>query len=412
MPSRSAFMGGRRVHELQTYSNCNLLVDPTPLSFGAALKQEETYSSYIGKTDVYAPGDQLGFCEMIRSGDRKPPGDTNHRRNPMSIRIGAARRADGYGPREDASAKDTRCVDEAVKWIHDSVPDIKSPWVLVVNVNGPHFPHFALPEFWDMYPEEGDLPQHGPECGSAQHPYAEAISRHFETNQFTEEQVRGLRRGYLACITFVDHQLGRLMEALDSTGLRDTTNVVYTSDHGEMLGKFGMWWKCSLYEDSVRIPMITAGPDFAKNQRVTTPVDLHDVRASLFEATDAKQPSEWLGEPLQHMPTLDANRVVFSEYHGHGAPGSSYMIRKGKWKFIHYMNAAPQLFDLENDPDELVNLAEAEPTVVTDMDAELRNICSPEIENERAEQFIENQLRAIQKKAEQGAAADADKPRR
>ncbi|MBL4576740.1 MAG: sulfatase-like hydrolase/transferase, partial [Opitutaceae bacterium] len=360
------------------------------------LEQQGVYSAYVGKTDVYAPGNQLGFSEMKSFGDREPPGDTNHRRNPTSIRKGAASRADGFGPKEDAGARDIRCVDEAIRWIHGSAPGLDSPWVMVVNISNPHFPHTARPELWDMYSDNEDMPQFGSECKSARHPYAEAMRKHFETDLFTEEQIRGLRRGYYACITFADLQLGRLVAALEGSGMSDSTNVVYTSDHGEMLGKFGMWWKCNLYEDSVRIPLLAAGPDFAKGQRVATPVDLHDLQASLFAASGAEHPSGWLGKPLQSMPSNDTDRVVFSEYHGHGAPGSSFMIRKGKWKYIHYAGAPPQLFNLEDDPDELTNLAEIQSEVVADLDAELRAICSPEEENERAEHFIEKQLKTIE----------------
>ncbi|MCF6177034.1 MAG: sulfatase-like hydrolase/transferase [Victivallaceae bacterium] len=393
LPSRSAFISGQRVHKLQTYSNCNFLVDPTPRSFGAALAQQGVHSAYIGKTDVYAPGNQLGFTEMIRPGDRIPPGDRNHRRNPMTIRHGAAARADGYGARDGAAVGDVQCVDAAVKWLRETAPDLTSSWVLVVNVVNPHFPHIASPEFWELYSDANDLPQYDIECETAQHPYAEMIRKHFETEQFTPEQARGLRRGYLACISFVDQQLGRLVTSLNNTEASDKTNIVYTSDHGDMLGKFGMWWKCSLYDDAARIPMIAAGPDFASGERITTPVDLHDLQASLFTATNTTQPAGWLGKPLQNIPLNDATRVVFSEYHGHGAPGSSYMVRKGQWKYIWYTDAPPQLFNLQNDPDELINLSTAEPDMLAELDGELRNICSPEIEHERAEQFIETQLK-------------------
>lgn len=400
LPSRSAFMSGKRVHEIQTYSNCNALLDPTPLSFGAALAKQDVHSAYIGKTDVYAPGAQLGFSEMMMPGDRKLPGDRNNRRNPMTIRESAHQRADGFGPKEKAGAHDVDGVDEAVKWIQDTAPKLKTPWVMTVNIGNPHFPHYASPELWDMYPDGGDLPKHGMECESARHPYAKAIRAHFKTEGFTEEQARGLRRGYLACVTFVDRQLGRLVEALNATGLRDTTNVAYSSDHGDMLGKFGMWWKCSLYEDAARIPMIAAGPDFPKGQRTTTPVDLHDLQAAMFKATGTKQPDGWLGTPLQDIPESDPERVVFAEYHGHGAPGSAFMVRKGKWKYICYHNAEAQLFDLEGDPEELTNLAASKPEVVADMDAELHRVCSPEEEQERAEAFIERQVESIAKAKE------------
>jgi choline-sulfatase len=397
MPSRSAFIAGKRVHQLQTYSNCNLLVDPSPFSFGAALAQQDVYTAYIGKTDVYAPGENLGFCEMIRPGNRKLPGDSHHRRNPVRIRDGSRARASGYGPKENAGSHDVHCVDDAMNWIRGPASIMKTPWILVVNVVAPHFPHFASPEFWDIYSGVDDSPSHGLECESAQHPYADAIRRHFETQYFTEEHVLGLRRGYFACITFVDDLLGRLMEALTDAGMDRTTNIAYTSDHGDMLGKFGMWWKCSLYEDAVRIPMIAAGPDFAVNRRVSTPVDLHDLQAALFAASGADQPTGYLGNPLQNISENDNNRIVFSEYHGHGAPGSSYMVRSRDWKYIQYTGASPQLFNLADDPDELTNLADVRKDVALELDNELRGICSPERENERAESFIELQLSAIEK---------------
>lgn len=397
MPSRSAWMAGQRVHTLQTYSNCNALVDPTPLSFGAALDRQGVHTTYIGKTDVYAPGETLGFSEMRLPIDRPQPGDTNHRRNPMTIREGSADRANGYGAREDAGAGDVHCIDEALAWLRSPAAQ-QSPWVLVVNVTNPHFPHIAQPELWEMYAGCGDLPDYGPECASAQHPYARSLRDHFETHDFSEEQVRGLRRGYLACITFVDRQLGRLLDALETEGLDATTDVIYTSDHGEMLGKFGMWWKCSLYEDAVRVPLIAAGPDFPTGARVRTPVDLHDVQATLFAATDTTQPDGWLGAPLYHVPQDQPERIVFAEYHGHGTPGSSYMIRQGSWKYLHHIGAPSQLFDLTTDPEELENLATTRLDVAANLEAELRNICTPEEEHRRAESFINRQLRSIQKR--------------
>jgi choline-sulfatase len=246
-----------------------------------------------------------------------------------------------------------------------------------------------------MYPEAGDLPAHGPECAPANHPYARDLRDHFETDQFNEEQIRGLRRGYLGCITFVDRQLGRLLDALEAGGQRADTTVIYTSDHGEMLGKFGMWWKCSLYEDSVRVPCVAAGPGFAAGRRVRTPVDLHDVGAAAFAALGAERPQGWAGEPLQEIPIDDPDRVVFAEYHGHGTRASAYMIRRGKFKYVHCVAAPNLLFDLEADPDELNDLCAARPEIVRELAQELGAICSPEEENERAEAFIEGQLASI-----------------
>jgi choline-sulfatase len=261
-----------------------------------------------------------------------------------------------------------------------------------VNLTNPHFPHYTVPALWELAADGADLPAHGPECSSASHPYARDLRDHFETDQFSEQQIRGLRRGYLGCVMFVDQQLGRLICALERTGQLHSTNVIYTADHGELLGKFGMWWKCSLYEDSVRVPCIAAGPDFSRGERVHTPVDLHDVRAAIFRALGAQQPEGWLGTPLQDVEAHDDERAVFSEYHGHGTRASSYMIRRGRWKFLHYVAAPDQLFDLETDPDELHDLSAVHPHVARRLQADLSHICDPGEEHRRAEEFIKRQL--------------------
>jgi choline-sulfatase len=350
---------------------------------------------FLGKTDVYNHSSTLGFSEAILPGDRKPPGDQNIARNPLAIRQGADGRANGFGVKEYPFGGDQRRIEAALEWITSKAPDMDRPWVLDANISNPHFPHFVTQKLWDKYPKGENLPDHGADCESAKHPYALDLRAHFQTDKFTKPQIRRLRRGYLGCITYVDQELGRLLDALEETGLMENTVIAYSSDHGEMLGKFGMWWKCSLYEDSVRVPLLVAGPGFQPGTRVNTPVDLLDLQATIFKAVGGEKPSGWTGTPLQDIPADDPDRAVFSEYHGHGTRASAYMIRRGKWKLIHYCSAPDQLFDLEIDPDELNNLAGEYPDTLEELREELERICSPEAENIRAEQFIQKQLKAI-----------------
>ena len=387
MPSRSAFMAGRPVHALQTYSNCNAVQFDYP-TYGAVLQAQGVHTAYIGKTDVFRPGMELGFSEMILPGDRTKPGDTLFRRTPLTIRRDAASRANAYGPAtENPFAYDDQMIAAAVDWLRTKPKSLTQPWVLTVNIVKPHFPQWVTQSLWDQYPEGGDLPAYGMNEASAQHPYAQDLRAHFQTQVFTEDQIRGLRRGYRGCITAVDTQVGKLLDVLDAENLTQNTVFAYTSDHGEMLGKFGLWWKCSLYEDSARIPLIVAGPGFHAASRVQTPVEQHDLQATLFQATHTRRPHGWRGNALQSMPLNDPDRIAFVEYHGHGTRSGGYAIRKGDWKLIYCMAAPHQLFNLTEDPEECTNLLTKAPEKFRELERELRNVCSPEAENLRAHAF-------------------------
>jgi choline-sulfatase len=382
-PSRTSFLSGLPTHRAGIYNNCRV-EDLDHSSYGGVLASQAVHTVNIGKTDVYAPGDRLGFSEMRLAGDRNMPGDTNFCRDPLSIRDDGPGRAEKYGPRPDAFAKDDTVTNEAVEWLTTSAPEIGKPWTLTVNIIAPHFPHYATPDLWDKYEGMGDLPAVRGDADTANHPYAQDLRRHFQTDTFSDEQIRRLRQGYLARIDYVDQQLGRLLDTLESTGQIQDTVVAYTSDHGEMLGKFDMWWKCSMYEDSVRIPLMVSGPGFPQNARSTSPVTLLDLQASLFHATGSSRPCDWWGEPLQDIPLDDPSRVAFGEYHGHGTRGGTFMIRKGSWKLLYHELAPHQLFDLATDPDELVNRYQDDPEFAADLERELRDLCSPEEELDRA----------------------------
>ena len=394
MPSRSAFLSGRRVFDLQTYGNCNVFQVETP-SYGRVLADQRVHTVHVGKTDVYTRAATLGFSEMILPGDRAQPGDVYVSRVPLDVQKDAEGRSGGYGVTSNALVNEARPMNKALEWLETSAPKLKQPWTLAINIVKPHFPHNVTQELWDMYAEHADLPRYGGNAESGRHPYALDLRRFFGTDTFDERQIRNLRRGYYGCVTWMDRQLGRLLDALENAGrLRDTV-VAYTSDHGEMLGKFGLWWKRSLYEDSVRIPMIVAGPGFKAGMRVETPVDLHDLQASLFHATGARQPAGWVGRPLQTMPRNDPKRTIFAEFQGGGTRASAFLIRQGRWKLLYNCAAPHQLFDLQEDPDEVTNLAAQRPDVARKLEGELRKICSPERENARAEDYIARALKAV-----------------
>ena len=385
VPGRSAFLSGRRVHQIQQYNNCQLIHHEHP-GYGSVLAKQGIHTAYIGKLHTYNASEFFGFSEMF-SKEAAKDGDGCLSRQPLAIRHYAAARFPDFGPRAAAFRDDTANVDRCLRWLQETAPGLNKPWLFVLNTLAPHFPHHVTQPLWDKY--AGDLPAYG--LDRARHPYADDLRQHFQTDRITEEQIRGQRRAYLGCVDWVDQQLGRVLDTLAKTGQLDDTVVIYTSDHGEMLGKFGMWWKCSLYEDSVRVPLIISGPGFGGGQRVTTPVDLLDLQATLFDIFDAQRPADWVGQPLL---SIASDRTVFSEYHGHGTRASSYLIRKGDWKLIWCAAAPHLLFNLAEDPDELHDLATVRPEKLAELEAELRRICDPELEQARAEAFIQRQLAA------------------
>jgi choline-sulfatase len=394
VPSRSAFISGKRVHEIQTYNNCCVFKFDYP-SYGRVLDEAGVHTVFFGKLDVYNWPDRLGFSEMYGTGTRDP-GDTNIQRRPLAVREDGAARQYGYGVRENPFRGDEQNVDRALSWLRSQATRMDRPWTLELNIVKPHFPHYVDKELWQMYEAHADLPRYGPDVEPARHPFARDLREHFQTASFTSESIRGLRRGYYGCVTFVDRQLGRVLDVLDETGLSSNTVVVYTSDHGEMLGEFGMWWKCSLYEDSARVPLVVAGPGFPEGKRIGTAVDQLDLTATLFRATGKDQPRTWRGTPLQEIDN-SSKHTAFCEYHGHGTRASAFMVRRGPWKYIYNYGVQHQLFNLKEDPHELHNRVAEEREVAREMEQELREICHPEQEQRRAEEFIQKELRALAK---------------
>ena len=181
----------------------------------------------------------------------------------------------------------------------------------------------------------------------------------------TEESRRIGVAAYFGLVSFQDHNVGRIMKVVEDNNLAADTRIIYTSDHGEILGKRGMWGKSTLYDEAAAIPMIVSGPGIAKNKISSTPVTLVDIYPSVLENAGVgldEEEADFPGKSLFQIADAadDPERIAFCEYHAAGAPTGAYMLRRGKYKYIHYVDYGPELFDLEVDPEELVNLSSEE----------------------------------------------------
>jgi choline-sulfatase len=195
---------------------------------------------------------------------------------------------------------------------------------------------------------------------------------------------------YYALCTHLDEQIGTLLSALQWLGLAEDTRVVYTSDHGEMLGAQGLLGKFNLFEGSAGVPLIAAGPDVPIGQVVDEPVSHVDLYPTILEAfglpsTGEEHPA-YAGSLWPVMRHQARKEPVFAEYHAAGSKAGSFMIRVGNDKLIYHVGAPPQLFDLSRDPGELNDLAATGDggLKVVRLEKQLRAICDPEAVDRRA----------------------------
>jgi choline-sulfatase len=175
-----------------------------------------------------------------------------------------------------------------------------------------------------------------------------------------EDRVRRARAAYYGCVTEVDELIGTLVAELDRTGQRENTVIVYTSDHGEMLGDHGLWLKNVLLENAARIPMIIAGPGLPKGKTITAPVSHVDLVATLLDVAGASRQGGLRGHSLVPMSRGESGfhpGLAFSESHSEGNCTGSFLIRKDQWKYIYFTGGEPLLFNLKGDPGEFHNLA-------------------------------------------------------
>jgi choline-sulfatase len=396
VPARASLQTGTYVAENGCWDNAHPY-DGSIRSWGHRLKAAGHHTMSIGKLHFRSTTDDNGFVEeIIPLHVVDGQGDLLGliRRPKAATRGGMPDLAKSAGPGESTyAAYDRNIRDGAIEWLTQHAPRQKKPWCLFVSFVKPHFPLIAPPEFFAMYPPESlPMPRlYGPD-DYPKHPAVQALRSCMSYDDFfTPEKVRIALAAYLGMVTFLDDNIGKVLAALQSAGFADNTRVIYSTDHGDNLGTRHMWGKSIHYEEAAAIPMIVAGPGVPAGRTCTTPVTLVDVYPTIIEsvgltpdAEERKLPGRSLVE-LANAPS-DPERVAFGEYHAAGSITAMYMLRKGRWKYIHHVGYRPELFDLESDPGETTDLGDspAHREVIARMEAELRKIVDPDAVNARA----------------------------
>ncbi len=252
------------------------------------------------------------------------------------------------------------------------------PFFLAVGFFRPHTPYVSPKSYFDLYPEQEMPVVEGVKEDQADIPAAGLGSAKKEQDTMTDDLRRQCVQAYFASITFMDAQLGRILDALDRLGLADNTIIVFASDHGYHLGEHGLWQKMSLFEESARVPLLIAAPGIAKRGTVAkAPVSLVDVYPTLTELCGITAPPNLQGQSLVPMlkdPAAVGRGWALTEVTRGGGPSQAkitpslaegkqfagYTLRTPRWRYTEWDEGhrGRELYDHDADPRELKNLAD------------------------------------------------------
>ena len=359
-PARAAMMTGRFASDVESYGNTTVY-DGKAGTWANRLRDAGYNCWATGKLDLTA-GKDLGFSEVKTGhGHSQHPDITELFRRPMCYRIDERELVDGrVGER---GAHDKELIATGTNFVRSQSSAPAKPWVAYVGVTIPH-PDFEAPEkYWHLYPpEQVPLPNLPPGYLENLHPVFQVL-RDFSmlSTPIPEERIRRARSAYFGMITELDEALGAVLNELEQTNALKDTVVIYTADHGEMLGEHGLWLKRALLEGAARVPLIIAGADLPAGKVIDTPVSHVDLAATLVNLAGVQRPAEFRGTSLLPLIAGRPNAGpahVYAESHMEGNCTGSFMIRRGDWKYIYFSYYSDNLlFNLREDPGEMNNLA-------------------------------------------------------
>ncbi len=399
VPARAALATGRHIFETGYWDNVDAYDGRTP-SWHHALRQAGHEVVSIGKLHYRGwEGDDYGFSESLLPmhihGGR---GEVKMllRDPPASIGDGSNMLRSAAAGESDYTRYDQQITELAVQWLLDHRHRSESsgkPWVLTVNLVAPHFPLTVPQRFFDLYRERPLQMPKGYQFGVDEHahPFIQQYARHSGYNLHfrTEEDVRRALCGYYGLVSYLDEQLGRILQALRDAGIADDTRVAYLSDHGDNTGARGLWGKSTMYVESVGVPLILRGEGIAAGKVQAAAVSHVDIFNTVLDAVGADLSTSTASTQSQSLlGPIDVDRVVLSEYHTVGSKAAVFMIQDAHTKYVHYCDHPPQLFDLDADPQEMNDLAGLpdHQQRLSQWERRLRALCDPDQADRKAKQ--------------------------
>jgi choline-sulfatase len=380
-PARASLMTGLLPSNTHTYDNAAGFSSELP-TFAHHLRAAGYRTVLSGKMHFCGPDQLHGFEERLTTDiypadyNWTPDWDTDER--PHWYHDMSSVTEAGVTVRTNQLDFDDEVAYAAERGLFEHIrSEDERPFCFVVSFTHPHDPYAIPQEYWDRYdPADIPMPAYGYDEGIT-HPHDERLRAVCAMGdvEITDDMVRDARHAYLGAVSYVDDRLQRLLEILRVTGRLENTVVILTSDHGDMQGERGLWYKMSFYEGASRVPLVVSAPARFAPSRIASPVSTMDLLPTLVGIAggdDAGVAEHLDAESL--MPLLrgerDDREVVVGQYLAEGAVAPIVMLRRGSWKLIHSPADPDQLFDLATDPLERHN--RAEDPAATEVLAELR----------------------------------------
>ncbi|MCM8532359.1 MAG: sulfatase [Lentisphaeraceae bacterium] len=353
-------------------------LQPDVVTLGQYFKQQGYYSGRVGKIYHYGNPKEIGTNgqddEKTWTERFNPYGIDRSQEEKITV-YPASRKGKGLGismawwdpESADDDHTDGKVASKAIELIEKHKDE---PFFIAAGFFNPHCPYVAPKKYFDMYPLEeikmqglkeakadlNDVPKMALKRDSKNWPYY--------MKDITYEEARKCKQAYYACVSFVDAQVGRLLDSLEKNNLMEKTIVIFWSDHGYFLGEKGLWYKRKNFERSVRAPMLMSGPGIVKGGECFSPVEFVDIYPSLVDMAGHKVPKGLDGvslRPLLKNPKLQWNRPAISQVH-YSPNEQGYSLRTQRWRYTEWNGgmAGRELYDHENDPHEVTNLADKE----------------------------------------------------
>ncbi len=371
-PSRLCMLTGMEVQKAWAWSNCSILPPDLPTLPGT-LTEAGYETCLVGKM-------HLGGSRQFGGFQHRPYGDltgrTGHQLQETPEGYSGSNmqwRIENTGELAfpESVLQEQVVAQETISWIRDFRSQNKAkPWFLCASFSRPHFPLTAPKRWLDFYRERGITPPRIPPVGDTyDHPMCRGMREGFEVENLSKTDTERMRLGYFACVSFLDEIIGDLLCRLEYTGDLENTIIVYASDHGEMAGEHGSWWKHSFHESSVRIPMVISTPEQRAGvlppQEVQTPVQLIDLYPTLCRLAGARYPENLDGRDLSDSLNKQVEPGLYPVVSDNLVPrwgkGSEFRaVRLGNYKYVRFRDGSEFFFDLEKDPHEQQDLIRRE----------------------------------------------------